>query len=381
MQIPAMASPNATIIVQANPTFVASYTPGLVCPKCHFQNRPGAKFCKRDGQPLTQGAVVAPPQQARARIQARPAQQPLPARPAQSIQARPVQSIQARPVSTGTTIATSNAAATAPASTVVDGNAAYRTGLQLLVNKKYAEAVNQFKLARRAGGPEYDVLYNLGRAYRQYGQSVKELNKKLFTDNMKYAAEQFEEAIRCKKDAFDAHFQLGMCYRDLGLSAQAMSTFEKALALAPQDPAIYYQLGMAASEQGLKRKAEEYFQNGLRIHPEHTLILIALGRLYIETRQIPNAISTLRQATKHDDTLWEGWYELGKAHMRAKEWNFALSALERARQIGTHVPEIYNSMVMCYLKVNKKAEARQMINEALQRDPTNAEALRLQKQL
>jgi serine/threonine protein kinase/tetratricopeptide (TPR) repeat protein len=378
VQIPAL-SPNSTIIVSANSLPIASA--GLVCPKCGFQNRPGAKFCKRDGQPLVQGAVAPPPQQIRARpIQARPVQQPLPARPAQPIRARPVQSIQARPVSTGTAAASSTAA-TASASATIDANAAYRTGLQLLVNKKYAEAVNQFQLARSSGGPQYDVLYNLGRAYRQYGQSVKDIDKKLFTDNMKYAAEQFEEAVRCKGDAFDAHFQLGMCYRDLGLYPQATATFKKALALAPQDPAIYYQLGMAAVEQGMKREAEGYFLDGLRIHPEHTLILIALGRLYIETRQIPNAINVLRQATKHDDTLWEGWYELGRAHMRAKEWSFALSALERARQAGAHVPDIYNAMAMCYLKINKKSQARQMINESLQRDPNNAEALRLRKQL
>ncbi|MBO0779677.1 MAG: protein kinase, partial [Ktedonobacteraceae bacterium] len=46
VQIPAI-SPSSTIIVQA-----ASPAVGLVCSRCGFQNRPGAKFCKRDGQPL-----------------------------------------------------------------------------------------------------------------------------------------------------------------------------------------------------------------------------------------------------------------------------------------------------------------------------------------
>jgi hypothetical protein len=38
-------------------------------------------------------------------------------------------------------------------------------------------------------------------------------------------------------------------------------------------------------------------------------------------------------------------------------------------------------MASCYLKTNKKAEARQMVRESLQRNPNNAEANRLQKQL
>ncbi|TMC65631.1 MAG: tetratricopeptide repeat protein, partial [Chloroflexota bacterium] len=127
-------------------------------------------------------------------------------------------------------------------------------GLQYLNSKNFAESVNQFKLALSLGRSSYDVLYNLGRAYRQYAQASRDKDKKLFTDNMKMAAEQFEEATRLKSDALDALFQLGMSYRDLGLYPQAMATFKRAQQITPRDPAIYYQLGMAAVEQGSKRE-------------------------------------------------------------------------------------------------------------------------------
>jgi tetratricopeptide (TPR) repeat protein len=378
IQIPA-PSANATILV------AATNGAGLICPRCGFQNRPGAKFCKRDGQPLVQGVSVAPP--VRSPIVARPIQRPIgpgrsiQARPVQPIQAtstqptqaRPVQPIKARPVQ-AKPVATNGAVA-------VDPMASYRLGVQYLARKNYADAVNQFKLSQSQGGTTYELLSNLGRAYRQYAMSVKNIDKKLFMDNLKYAAEQFEEAARLKPDALDSYFQLGLCYRDLKLYSQANSAFKKALGLAPRDFGSYYQLGMLAVEQGLSREAEGYFQDGLRIKPDHALILLALGRLYIETKQFPMAISTLRQASQHDAMQWEVWYELGRAHMRAKEWKSALSALERARQVNPASPEIYSAMATGYLKTNKKVEARQKVNEALQLDPKNAEALRLQKQL
>jgi serine/threonine protein kinase/tetratricopeptide (TPR) repeat protein len=373
IQIPA-PSPNATILV------AATNGAGLICPRCGFQNRPGAKFCKRDGQPLVQGVSAAPP--VRSPIIARPIQRPvgpgrsIQARPVQPIQARPVQPLQARPVQPikAKPVATNGAVA-------VDPMASYRLGVQYLTRKNYADAVNQFKLAQSQGGTTYELLSNLGRAYRQYAMSVKAMDQKLFTDNLKYAAEQFEEAARLKPDALDSYFQLGLCYRDLKLYPQANSAFKKALGLAPRDFGSYYQLGMLAVEQGLYREAEAYFQDGLRIKPDHTLILLALGRLYIEMKQFPVAISTLRQASEHDKMQWEVWYELGRAHMRTKEWKSALSALERARQVNPASPEIYSAMATSYLKTNKKVEARQMVNEALQLDPKNAEALRLRKQL
>jgi serine/threonine protein kinase/tetratricopeptide (TPR) repeat protein len=349
VQIPAVTSANATILVPTN---------GLICPRCGFQNRPGAKFCKRDGQPLTQGATAVPPQ---ARVQYA-ARAPIQARPiaSQPIRARPV-AVSAPPAGDPVTVS--------------------RSGLQHLNNKNYVEAINQFKLALSFGKPSYDVLYNLGRAYRQYGQSVKEKNKKVFNENLKLAAEQFEQAIRLKADALDAFFQLGMSYRDLALYAQASGTFKKAQQLAPQDPAIYYQLGMVAMEQGYNRDAEKYFQQGLKINPEHALILASLGHLYIRTGRAKSAISTLLQATQREPALPDGWYELGRAYMETREWQLALNAFGRALQLNHDAVNTYSAMASCYLKMNRKSEARQKVDQALQLDQSNAEALRVKKQL
>ena len=369
VQIPAVSSPNATILVQPN---------GLICPKCGFQNRPGAKFCKRDGQPLLQGATAVPPQP---RIQV-PLRQPIQSR---SIQARPIQprpdqsqTIQSRPIVAQPIRAKPVAGSAAPAG---DPVAAYRMGLQYLNSKNFAESVNQFKLALSLGRSSYDVLYNLGRAYRQYAQASRDKDKKLFTDNMKMAAEQFEEATRLKSDALDALFQLGMSYRDLGLYPQAMATFKRAQQITPRDPAIYYQLGMAAVEQGSKREAEKYFLDGLKITPDHALILTSLGHLYVELDQVRSAIDILLQATRREPNLPEGWYELGRAYMKTKDWKSAIKALDHARQLNPDASNIYSAMAACYQKMNKKNEAKQKTDEALLLDPNNSEAIRLHRQL
>jgi cytochrome c-type biogenesis protein CcmH/NrfG len=259
--------------------------------------------------------------------------------------------------------------------------AALQAGLQQLMNKNYPKAIELFTQAQQQGSPSYDVLYNLGRSYRQFGQSLYESDKMQAHDYMKRAAEYFEEATRQKNDALDAYFQLGLCYRDLERPSHAIIAFKKAQALDPQDPAVYYQLGQAAMEQNAYREAESYLQDGLKIKVDHPLILIALGRLYTDTKQPASAIKRLRQATQQDPDIWEGWYELGRAHMKQKEWKSALSALERARQIIGYQLEIYTAMATCHLKINQKADAGQIVNEILQRDPHNAEAIRLKKLL
>jgi serine/threonine protein kinase/tetratricopeptide (TPR) repeat protein len=399
ISIPAI-SPNSTVVVPVNrtPAPVGANADGIICPRCGYVNRANAKFCKVDGQPLVQGATAVPPQvnariaprapipsypAGRSPIQSRPVQpaQPVQARPVQPIRARPVQAtaapaqpIRARPVTASP--------AGAPAAPVAPNPAvSLRLGRQALADKNYLEAIRQFQLARGSGQPSYEALYNLGRAHRQYGLSVKETDRKLFEEQMKLAAEQFAEATRSKPDAVDAFFQLGLTYRDLGLSAQAASAFLQARQLTPQDGAIYYQLGLVSMDQGYQREAEAYFLDGLKRQPGHLLILIALGRLYADMGRFANAIKMLQEATRLEPSSPEAWYELGKVYSRKREWKTALDSFEKARQLLPDNPDIYTEIAKCYLRLKMKNEARRMVQEALQRDPQNADALRVQKQL
>jgi serine/threonine protein kinase/Flp pilus assembly protein TadD len=341
--------PYSPIVVQhvKKETFGGS---GLFCPTCGVENRPGAKFCNLDGQPLAQGVAVAPPRSRSIPIRAKPVFRGQPIQPWSAANSVPMQD-------------------------------PLRAGLQHLMNKNYVKAIEQFAQAQQQGGSSYDVLFNLGCAHREYAEAVRDSDKKQFNEYMKRAAEYFEEALRQKNDAVDTYFQLGLCYRDLCCPSHAITAFRKALALDPQDPAVYYQLGQAAMEQNAYREAEAYLQDGLKIKTDHPLILIALGRLYTDTKQPFYAIKWLRQATQQDPDVWEGWYELGRAHMKQKEWKFALSALERARQIAGYKLEVYTAMAMCFLKINQKADARLIVNEILQRDPHDAEAIRLKRLL
>lgn len=362
VQIPAVSA-SSTIVVatQRAPTITAS----VLCPKCGYANRPGAKFCKRDGQPLNPGARAAPPPQV--------SRQPLQARPVQGtgIQARPVarQPIQARPLST-------------PAATqTATPRDAYRLGLQNLNDKKYSEAIAQLKQATASGQPGYEITYALGRGYRQYAHTLRLIDQVLYRENLTLSIEQFEQAASLGTHTVDAYFQLGMSYYDLELYDRASAAFKKVQQLTPQDTAVYFQLGRVAMEQGYNLEAEAYFLEGLKLNPNHALILAALGRLYLKMNQAANAINVLRQATQQEPSMWEGWYGLGRAHMKAREWKMALSALEQARQANPDSDEIYSAMARCYLKTNKKDEARQMVRQSLMINPSNNEAMRLQRQL
>src|SRR5260370_39944482 len=102
---------------------------------------------------------------------------------------------------------------------------------------------------------------------------MKDKDKNLFTENMKFAAEEFEQAISIKPEAVDACFQVGMTYHDLGLYNQWIGAFKNALKYAPGDSAIYYQLGTASMDQLYDREAEGDFLERNNINPYRLLNL------------------------------------------------------------------------------------------------------------
>jgi Flp pilus assembly protein TadD len=67
--------------------------------------------------------------------------------------------------------------------------------------------------------------------------------------------------------------------------------------------------------------------------------------------------------------------------METREWQLALNAFGRALQLNNDAVNTYSAMASCYLKMNRKSEARQKVDQALQLDQSNAEALRVKKQL
>ncbi len=378
VQIPAMSA-NSTIVVapQAPPI-------GAVGVMLNQGSRAAPPPVNRPIVPSQASRSVAqqgaPRQPIRAVPSARPVPQPVPA-PRQPIQSRPTQtsSIQARPVTRQSIQA--RPLGTPAATQAGTPQNAYRLGLQSLNNKKYAESIDYFKQAAGAGQPSYEVVYNLGRAYRQFSQALRLTDQKQSQENARLAIEQLEQAIKLKSDAVEAHFQLGMAYYELELYEKATQAFKLVQQLTPNDAAVYYQLGRVAMDRGYDREAIAYFLEGLKINPDHALILAALGKLYLRMNQADNAIIVLRQATQKEPSMWEGWYELGRAHMKARQWNLALSALEQARQSNPDSDEIYGAMATCYVKTSRKAEARQMVRQSLMINPNNSEATRLQKQL
>lgn len=197
---------------------------GPRCPRCGHANRPGARFCSRDGTSL------------------QPAAAPPVARPAAPVAAaaRPPRGMRA----------------TRAATTVQLAREAYTTG-------HLAAALRHCETAIAQGAANYDLYLLQGRALQALGRHAE-------------AANAFGAAARLRTTA-EAHTLEAQAARAAGDDSRALLALTRARQLDPRDPDLCYQLGLVCRALGQLAQAEGELEAALALRPGDRQFVRALA--------------------------------------------------------------------------------------------------------
>ncbi|HLY32799.1 MAG TPA: tetratricopeptide repeat protein, partial [Ktedonobacterales bacterium] len=247
---------------------------GLLCPRCGFMNRPNARFCTKDGAPLS-GAVGVNGRQPR----------------------------QAPSRASGVYAAPSTQVITAPS----QAQAFARRASESLTGARYAQAIAAAEAAIAQGHATAEVYLTLARAYHQTGRFAE-------------AANAFEQAARLRPTA-ETLTQAGQDWRAAGKYDQAQIALTRARQLDPHNPEIPYQLGMLCFAQGQLAQAEGELREALALHPAGkapTQVFVTLAQVYCARKQWADAITLLRQALQRDphDVMAHRELQLAEQHIQ-----------------------------------------------------------------
>ncbi|HEY7092292.1 MAG TPA: protein kinase [Ktedonobacterales bacterium] len=317
-------SPTPRTAVPAHP----APSGGVICPRCGFFNRSGARFCANDGVPLVPSAK-------------RP-----PAKPASRPQAAPATRI-------------------VPTATTADLYA--RKATEAFGAGKYLQAVQQSEAAITQGRATYDVYLLLGRAQRQLGRAGE-------------AAQAFAEAGRLRPSA-EAAYQEGMAWREAGEALQAQLAFSRARQLDSRNAEIPYQLGLICLGMGQLAQAEGELRDALTLRPDDGATLVALGKVEIARQRLDEAVEYLRRAVALEPREAAGHLELGRALMGMGRLPQATKELEQAAKLAPESAEAQTALGMAYHAGGRRSQARTALKKAVALNPRDAEAQQLLKQM
>src|SRR5687767_1554842 len=155
----------------------------------------------------------------------------------------------------------------------------------------------------------------------------------------------------------------GVEYRaqtDTGPIARA----ESALAADPRNVERIIQLGVAQSGARQFREAIQTFTRGLAIAPDDPMLLRWRGHRYLSVRDFDRAMNDLTRGSRLDSTNYGIWYHLGIVRFVRGDFAGAAAAFTRSQPRAPDAGELAGStdwLWMSLMRAGRTAEAQAML--------------------
>ena len=194
-------------------------------------------------------------------------------------------------------------------------------GNQQATNKKFPEAIIEYRRAVQADPRLGEARLQLAHAYASTGDGINALREyvraaDLLPENVDaqeragaylLLANQFTDAqgladrmLQRDGNSVEAHILKANALAGLKDVEGAVSTFEKAVALDPQRSTTYAELGALRMTTGNREAAEAAFRKAIEIEPNSATAHLALSNFLLATGQASAAEQEIRRALEID---------------------------------------------------------------------------------
>lgn len=114
----------------------------------------------------------------------------------------------------------------------------------------------------------------------------------------------------------------------------AQKHFQKALAMAPENPYVNYAMGMSYLVAMQLPQARPYLEKSVSMDPKQPASLLAIGSLRFESTDYAGAIQSLSQDVELDPSSWKAEWMLADSYLHQRDFAQARRHAERSLAIG-----------------------------------------------
>jgi Tfp pilus assembly protein PilF/peroxiredoxin len=243
----------------------------------------------------------------------------------------------------------------------------FQYGLELSEQGYDAAALPVFERVARSD-PSGLTLFNLGTLYMKRG-------------NAPGARAAFERALALQADNAEAGNSLGALLAQEGDVPAAIERFRAALAARPDFADALNNLGFALFQTGQPAQGYELFQRALQARPGFPEALNNLGIFHGRQGDLEAAQRYFAQAVEQRPGYGEAANNLALVLAARGDANGAVALLRKTLEAAPEFEMTYVTLGRLYLKAGQRAEAAQVVERLLQRNPRHPLALDLLRQL
>lgn len=187
-------------------------------------------------------------------------------------------------------------------------------------------AIAQYQIAVDADPDNTVYLAKLGDAYRKQGDDGA-------LEAYTQAADIYRSLIEQDQSEPSYHFRLAIVYAAQGQDADALTSYDTAISLAPDVAAYYAARATLYVQLGRAGDAITDYEQAIDLEPSNHLYYARMGQIYYEQAQYAEAIAALTTATGLNPQYAHGFYQLGLAHLALDDADAARIAFTTCTEV------------------------------------------------
>lgn len=166
-------------------------------------------------------------------------------------------------------------------------------------------------------------------------------------------------------DSWQVYRALGESYAEAGKTAEAISEYQTAVAMQPQNSDLYEALGNAYQKVSKFAEAKQAYEHELRLSPHNMVALYNLGKIAIENEEDPKAgVHLLEEVVKAYHHSAPADFYLGLGLVKLGRDQDAIPYLEKVAQdesAGEMPKRAAYELVRAYRRAGRTEDSRRAL--------------------
>lgn len=227
-------------------------------------------------------------------------------------------------------------------------------GLAYMGKTQYEDAAAAFETALlcsdgRVDDMDYDINYYLATAYYKQGETDR-------------ALEAYNAIIALRPEEKDAYYLRGVILTEKGSLEEALSDFDKAIALNTKDYNRLIDIYCVLNDNGYKESGQAYLQAAME-NGTKDMTNYEKGRISYYLEDYENARNYLEKA--RDAGGYEAVLFLGKTYETLGDNNYAVSVYNTYLSSGEANPQVLNQLGLCKMQMKDYEGALEAFQTAM----------------
>jgi tetratricopeptide (TPR) repeat protein len=199
-------------------------------------------------------------------------------------------------------------------------------GQILNLQKKHQQAKIHLNSAISRFPANAELLCELAHVYRDAGNYNQALNF-------------YRKSTSLNPNHISSVFGKGICFNKLGMPNEEMEAYRQVILLDPENYAALVNLGHVYLNKKLYSDAVTVYTKALTLSDYDPWIYQNLGFAYTELNEPGNAITQFQRAIGLDASMGDSHFALAVTFFNHKQYESAWDHVNKAKQLGTEVPE------------------------------------------